>query len=91
MIPTQIIQGYWQNGTDIGLGCALLGVTYLVLNHVIKPTIDPREPPILKPRLPLIGHIFGLLQHGVDYFSILGYDIHIHAYTNQSARTWTDS
>lgn len=75
MIPTQLIQNHWHNGAVIGLGCVLLGVTYLVLNHVIKPTIDPHEPPILKPRLPLIGHIVGLLHHGVDYFSILGYAI----------------
>ncbi|KAL9564974.1 hypothetical protein ACKAV7_010888 [Fusarium commune] len=33
--------------------------------------LDPREPPALKPQLPWIGHIVGLIRHRVDYFDIL--------------------
>lgn len=34
---------------------------------------DPREPPRLKPKVPLVGHAIGLVQHGPAYFSITGY------------------
>ena len=33
--------------------------------------LTPGEPPLLNPRLPLIGHILGLMKHEATYFSIL--------------------
>jgi hypothetical protein len=30
---------------------------------------DAREPPRLRARIPLIGHLLGLMRHGVSYFS----------------------
>ncbi|ETS82599.1 hypothetical protein PFICI_04475 [Pestalotiopsis fici W106-1] len=30
---------------------------------------DAREPPRLRARIPLIGHLLGLIQHGVSYYS----------------------
>ncbi|KAK4665407.1 hypothetical protein QC763_0062110 [Podospora pseudopauciseta] len=32
---------------------------------------DPREPPLLKPTIPFIGHIIGLIRHQADYHRIL--------------------
>ena len=32
---------------------------------------DPREPPQLKPKFPLIGHLLGILQHEAEYFQKL--------------------
>lgn len=87
MLPSQIFQPEWQNVVIIVLGCALLGVAYLTLSHVVNPAIDPREPPVLKAHLPLIGHVVGLLQHGVDYFSILGYDQDIRPCSNLQPET----
>lgn len=87
MIPIQIFQPEWQNGPIIVLCCTLLGVAYLSLSYVVNPAIDLREPPILKSRLPLVGHVVGLLWHGVDYFSILGYDKNIHSCINEQHRT----
>ncbi|KAK3388670.1 cytochrome P450 [Sordaria brevicollis] len=44
-------------------------LSYLLLT--ISPPHDPSEPPLVKPRFPVIGHLFGLLNHQVNYFSEL--------------------
>lgn len=49
---------------------ALAAVLYF-LGKVITPKVDQHEPPILKPRLPLIGHITGLMKYEANYFSFL--------------------
>lgn len=33
--------------------------------------LDPQEPPLLKPKVPYIGHIIGIIQHNIAYFDIL--------------------
>lgn len=33
--------------------------------------LDPREPPEVKSRIPLFGHLFGLLRHKADYMTVL--------------------
>jgi hypothetical protein len=35
--------------------------------------VDAREPPILKPTIPYVGHIIGLLTHQTSYFEKLRY------------------
>jgi hypothetical protein len=48
----------------VGLGfCVLLALWHYfdVSGH------DPREPPIVKPSIPLIGHFVGFYRHGVTY------------------------
>ncbi|KAK3291996.1 cytochrome P450 [Chaetomium fimeti] len=32
---------------------------------------DPREPPLIHPKIPFIGHIIGLLRHGTKYYSMM--------------------
>ena len=32
---------------------------------------DWREPPVIRPTIPLIGHIIGLLRYGTDYYAII--------------------
>ncbi|CZR64378.1 related to cytochrome P450 7B1 [Phialocephala subalpina] len=60
---------------------------YVLLTRHFRKS-DPREPPLLLPRIPLVGHILGFLQQGVIYLddlskspvfslSILNYKIHI--------------
>ena len=47
-------------------------IMFLSLLYKLAPSrMDPREPPLLKPRPPLIGHIIGLARHGVDYIDSL--------------------
>lgn len=32
---------------------------------------DPKEPPVLPQKIPLFGHILGILQHGLKYYTII--------------------
>lgn len=56
---------------------AAAAVTALVLAIIIKivvtlgPAYDPREPPLVKPKIPVIGHFIGLGLHRVHYFSMV--------------------
>jgi hypothetical protein len=34
-------------------------------------TPDPRQPPIVASKVPLIGHLLGLIKHDAEYFGIL--------------------
>ena len=34
---------------------------------------DPREPPRLRPKIPLIGHLIGLIRYGTVYYSVTRY------------------
>lgn len=43
----------------------------LVLLALVNPRVGPREPPLLKPRIPFIGHMIGLLRHQAGYYSML--------------------
>ena len=36
-------------------------------------TLDPAEPPLLKPRIPYIGHSIGVLYHHTSYYNKLLY------------------
>ncbi|KAH0832633.1 cytochrome P450 [Fonsecaea pedrosoi] len=46
-------------------------------------TIDhsPGEPPIIKPAIPYIGHILGIIRHGTHYFEIVNRDTRYPIYT----------
>lgn len=50
---------------------AISVVVLHLLGKIITPKVDQHEPPILKPRLPLIGHILGLMKYEANYFSVL--------------------
>ena len=32
---------------------------------------DPKEPPVLPQKVPFFGHILGLLQHGLKYYTVI--------------------
>ncbi|EAQ85351.1 hypothetical protein CHGG_09365 [Chaetomium globosum CBS 148.51] len=38
-----------------------------VLLQALEARVDPREPPLVKPRLPLIGHIIGMMREQAQY------------------------
>ncbi|KAH8883488.1 cytochrome P450 [Thozetella sp. PMI_491] len=46
------------------LALCLLG-RYLTLPH------DAREPPLVAPSIPFVGHIYGMLNHGSGYYSMI--------------------
>jgi hypothetical protein len=49
---------------------ALPLILYLV-NRVVFPTVDPREPPILRPKIPFFGHIISLIREQTNMFDRL--------------------
>jgi len=53
---------------------AVLGVLFIIRQRLAI-QLGPQEPPILKPRIPYIGHIIGLLRHHSAYFDKLWYAV----------------
>lgn len=56
-----------------GLIFSFLGLVLLAyaVEYSISSGDDPREPRRLQPKIPLIGHIIGLIQSGPSYHSKL--------------------
>jgi hypothetical protein len=47
----------------------LLSATALLLiiwQYLFK--LDPREPPLLNPQIPMVGHVIGIIRHNISYF-----------------------
>ncbi|KUJ10783.1 cytochrome P450 [Mollisia scopiformis] len=52
----------------------LISIVLLIcyfISHRLSPEPDPREPPVISPQPPIIGHLLGLLKHQVFYFEKL--------------------
>ena len=47
---------------------ALAFVGLFVIGRLLEPSISKQEPPIVRARVPLFGHLLGLLRHGNAYF-----------------------
>lgn len=47
---------------------AALMVLLVVVKKLSSPTVDSREPPLMHPRIPVIGHLLGMIKHGNQYF-----------------------
>ncbi|KAF5511074.1 hypothetical protein CGCS363_v003100 [Colletotrichum siamense] len=48
-----------------------VAVIVLLISRWSTPNLDDREPPALKSRVPVIGHLIGLLWHQGQYFKVL--------------------
>ncbi|KAH7014196.1 cytochrome P450 [Microdochium trichocladiopsis] len=57
--------------TSLASASAIAVVLALLVHRLSTPRLDPREPPLLKPTIPLVGHIIGLIRNGVDFFVTL--------------------
>lgn len=51
---------------------AVLG-GFLFLRTAYGAPIHPQEPPVLKPWIPIVGHIIGMVTEGTLYFRKIGY------------------
>ncbi|KAK4465128.1 cytochrome P450 [Cladorrhinum samala] len=51
----------------IGIALVLL----VLINTLLTPRVDPREPPLLKPSIPFIGHIINLFRHQAAFHTLL--------------------
>lgn len=59
----------------------LIVVNAIVLQHVLTPSRDAREPPYLHSSIPFIGHLIQLMRKGSAYFSDLDKKNHLGIYT----------
>lgn len=69
----------------------LLGVLYLASKLWNSSTPDSREPALIHPKIPIIGHAIGMMMHQAEYLSTLWYvqcrvEIHYGADTRNSDR-----
>jgi hypothetical protein len=62
----------------MALSSAIIGVAGLViavgvfLSSLLRIKVDPREPPVVHPKVPLIGHIIGMITEGPLYLKTIG-------------------
>jgi hypothetical protein len=52
------------------LGGVIVASIWL-LDFILSPRLDPNEPPLIKPTIPLIGHIIGIIRHQNTYHRIV--------------------
>lgn len=55
--------GRLTSGSPVSLVATALAVVFallLVIDKLISAPVDPREPPVLKGNLPIIGHLLGV-------------------------------
>ncbi|PTD02181.1 25-hydroxycholesterol 7-alpha-hydroxylase [Fusarium culmorum] len=46
----------------------VVSAVFLVLSRFIAPTVGKNEPPIVKPRVPFIGHVISMLRDGSEIY-----------------------
>ena len=59
--------GFASEGFQLSVVIAVLVVSATLLYLVVLPGRDPREPPILRPTIPIIGHLIGLIRLSHNY------------------------
>ncbi|KAK4221061.1 cytochrome P450 [Podospora fimiseda] len=56
---------------NIPLTVAVAIIFTLLLNTLLTPRLDPREPPLLKPSIPFIGHIIDMFRYQAKFHIIV--------------------
>jgi hypothetical protein len=41
---------------------------FFLLGRYVSPSVDSLEPPLLKPRVPLVGHIISMFSEGGGFY-----------------------
>lgn len=59
---------------EVITGLVVLIILAYAAENVLSHADDPLEPRRLPPKVPLIGHIIGLIQSGPSYHSTLRYE-----------------
>ncbi|KAL1836514.1 hypothetical protein VTJ49DRAFT_5054 [Mycothermus thermophilus] len=60
-----------QNPMAVPIAMAIAGFLAWLIVSSLSPRVDPREPPLIQPRIPFISHILGLIRHKAGYHNIL--------------------
>ena len=61
----------YDNGRTALAGFALAVLFAFLASNFFRLKTDPREPPVIYPRIPFIGHIIGLVREGPIYINKL--------------------
>jgi hypothetical protein len=61
----------FDNGKVILAGLAFAGFVIVLLSNLLRLKVDVREPPVVYPTIPFIGHIIGMVRDGPQYFTRL--------------------
>lgn len=51
----------------------LVAMSLVIIHQLLRYKPDPREPPVIYPRIPYVGHAIGMLLHGKRYIRTLEY------------------
>ncbi len=54
---------------EVAYGLAGLAFIAFAIDFLFRLRDDPREPPRLGPKVPLIGHVIGMMQYGSAYYN----------------------
>ncbi|KAL2877214.1 hypothetical protein SGCOL_007610 [Colletotrichum sp. CLE4] len=60
-----------QKSTSSYAAVVILLVFAILVHKFSSPELDGREPPAMKPRIPVIGHLIGMIQYQSRYFKVL--------------------
>ncbi|KAK1523889.1 uncharacterized protein CCOS01_08976 [Colletotrichum costaricense] len=60
-----------QKSTSSYATVVILLVFAIFVHKFSSPELDSREPPAMKSRIPVIGHLIGMIQHQSRYFKVL--------------------
>lgn len=69
-MSVQAALNYLLDGYTPSIVLTVAGI-FLLCWRRLSVQLDHREPPLLKPRVPYIGHIIGLLKYNMSYFDKL--------------------
>lgn len=59
------------DGYSMPLLLLFLAAVFVLLRQLFEPRMDPREPPLLRPNIPFIGHLIGMVRNQMEYYAIL--------------------
>jgi hypothetical protein len=62
-----------ENRTLILTILAVILCVGILISHSLRIKVDLREPPVVYPKVPFIGHIIGMVREGPLYLRRLGY------------------
>ncbi|KAK4128071.1 hypothetical protein N657DRAFT_551291, partial [Parathielavia appendiculata] len=65
-VPTLTAHGL-ERMTTMPVAVAIAVILAALAFGALSPRLDPREPPLVKPGIPLVGHIIGLMRHQAQY------------------------
>ncbi len=59
------------SGQGLALALAAVVIAAALLLSLATPRLDAQEPPLVKPSVPLIGHMIGIIRHQARYHVLL--------------------